>query len=236
MVSKDSNWRGHEAIGMQGLFIQLKHTIYKWWEEDCATKLKPLLVRWKFPEGESYKCNSNGSSLSSKVLCIRNDQGELVYAKVCKTEFSSALQDEVKGFKRGLLYCLGHNLLHLTMETDSITIKKILDGIWEVPWIISIDIREIMEAMENKALTVTHTFREGNKLADYLTNIIVHFAASEHEEGANLEHDSRQWYQLYGAQSAQGMYKFSIRLNKIISKSFLVREGPYLEALWLNSS
>ncbi|XP_049364733.1 uncharacterized protein LOC125829561 [Solanum verrucosum] len=30
------------AIGMQGPFIQLEQAIYKWWEEDCATKLKPL--------------------------------------------------------------------------------------------------------------------------------------------------------------------------------------------------
>ncbi|KAH0689466.1 hypothetical protein KY289_016824 [Solanum tuberosum] len=78
---------------------------------------------------------------------------------------------EVKEFKGGLLYYLGHNLLPLTMEIDSVTIK-ILDGFWEVPWIISIDNREIMEAMENKAVTIVHTFREGNKLADYLTNII----------------------------------------------------------------
>ncbi|XP_015162561.1 uncharacterized protein [Solanum tuberosum] len=191
------------AIGMQGPFIQLKQTIYKWWEEDCATKLKPLcravpsfiiwqlwkrrniilhggsmtrhtmvleinrnihlmaksryswlaempntwtsivqflenyttlinntMVRWKFPERESYKCNSDGSSLGSNAFCIKNGQGELVYVEACKTEFCSALQAKVKGFKGGLLYCLGHKLLPLTMETDSVTIKKILDGIW----------------------------------------------------------------------------------------------------------
>ncbi|KAG5604964.1 hypothetical protein H5410_026456 [Solanum commersonii] len=98
--------------------------------ENCIPLINNTVVMWKFPEGESYKCNSDGSSLGSNDFCIRNGQGESIYAETCKTEFSSALQDDVKGFKGGLLYCLGHNLLPLIIETDLVTIKKILDGIW----------------------------------------------------------------------------------------------------------
>lgn len=36
------------------------------------------------------------------------------------------------------------------MEIDSLIIKKILDGIWKVPWDILVDIGEIREAMVNK--------------------------------------------------------------------------------------
>lgn len=32
--------------------------------------------------------------------------------------------------------------------------------------------------MENKDVTVLHTFREGNNLADYLTNMVVNFAGT----------------------------------------------------------
>lgn len=65
------------------------------------------------------------------------------------------------------------------MEIDSLIIKKTLDGNWEVPWIISADIREIKEVMVNKQVTVVHTFREGNSLTDFLANLVVNFAAAE---------------------------------------------------------
>lgn len=64
------------------------------------------------------------------------------------------------------------------MESDSLTIKKILDGTWEVPWVISTDIREIREEIIDKEVMVVHSFREGNKLANFLTNIIVNLAGA----------------------------------------------------------
>jgi len=145
--------------------------------ESYMPLIHTTVVRWKCPKRDSYKCNSDGG-LESKAFCIRDGHGDLVYAEAWKIDDYSALEAEVKGFKRGLLYCLSHNLIPLIMETDSLIIKKILDGIWEVPWAISVDIREIREAMENKDVTVLHTFREGNKLADYLTNMVVNFAGT----------------------------------------------------------
>lgn len=102
----------------------------------------------------------------------------MVYARARKLEVCSALEAETKGFKDGLLYCLSHNLFPLTMESDSLTIKKILDGTWEVPWVISTDIREIREEIIDKEVMVVHSFREGNKLANFLTNIIINLAGA----------------------------------------------------------
>lgn len=213
------------AIGIQGPFILLSQTIFKWWKEDCVAKLKTLcrsipcfivwqlwkrrnmiknggrmsritmvleinrnvhcmaktrypwlanmpnnqpgiaqflerytplisstVVKWRCPDGVRYKCNSDDSSqlnrrVSSIAFCIRNSLRELVYARANKHDGFTTLEAEVKGFKGGFVYCLNHNLLPLIMETDSLIIKKILDGIWEVPWTVSVDNREIKEEM-----------------------------------------------------------------------------------------
>ncbi|WMV29056.1 hypothetical protein MTR67_022441 [Solanum verrucosum] len=64
----------------------------------------------------------------------------------------------------------------LVRETDSLIIKKVLDGIWEIPWSIAVEIRVIKRAMENGTTMIEHTCREGNKLADFLTNYVFSFA------------------------------------------------------------
>ncbi|KAG5609525.1 hypothetical protein H5410_020806 [Solanum commersonii] len=51
-----------------------------------------------------------------------------------------------------------------------------MDGVWEVPWILSMDVRNIKFSMQNRNVEEVHTFREGNKLADFLTNNVIHFA------------------------------------------------------------
>lgn len=63
------------------------------------------------------------------------------------------------------------------METDSLIINKILDGIWEIPWGIAVDPRCIMEELKDKEVVVTHIFREGNKLADFF-NYVFNFAGT----------------------------------------------------------
>lgn len=57
-----------------------------------------------------------------------------------------------------LEYFLGHNLLPITMETNSFILKKILDCIWEVPKEIALDITRIKHMMENNAARVEHIF------------------------------------------------------------------------------
>lgn len=52
------------------------------------------------------------------AFCIRDGQGELVYASANKMDFCPVLEAEVKGFKAGLLHCISHNLISLTMKTD----------------------------------------------------------------------------------------------------------------------
>uniref|UniRef100_A0A0V0I1K0 Putative ovule protein n=1 Tax=Solanum chacoense TaxID=4108 RepID=A0A0V0I1K0_SOLCH len=130
------------------------------------------IVRWICPVVGSYKCNTNGSSkgnlnINTTSFCVRDDRGDLVVAQARRLDLCSALEAEVQAFKEGLLYCLNQNYTPLIMEIDSLVIKKILDGIWEVPWVISEEIRAMKRELENKDVTVVHTYREGNQLADF---------------------------------------------------------------------
>lgn len=98
------------------------------------------------------------------AFCVRNQLEDLIFAEFRSIELCSALEAEVKEFRLGLMYCVNHNMSPLNMETDSLIIKKVLEGIWEIPWAISVNIRDIERTMENKEVEVVYTYREGNKL------------------------------------------------------------------------
>ncbi|WMV08231.1 hypothetical protein MTR67_001616 [Solanum verrucosum] len=141
------------------------------------------VVYWMHPPVGRYKCNTDGTSKgnpgpSSTTFCIPNEEGNLIFAEASVIEACYAIVAEVKAFKAGLKYCIENDLLPIIMETDSFIIKKVLDGVWEVPWSISVDIQCIKLWMENGEVEVVHTYREGNRLADYLANHIVHFVGT----------------------------------------------------------
>lgn len=56
----------------------------------------------------------------------------------------------MRAFKEGLHYCVHNNFLPLVMETNSLILKKIFDGIWEIPWSISVDIRCVKGGIEGQ--------------------------------------------------------------------------------------
>ncbi|KAK4707129.1 hypothetical protein R3W88_033268 [Solanum pinnatisectum] len=143
-----------------------------------------LMAKWTRPGMGVYKCNTDGSSkdnlnISTTAFCVRNDRGELVVAQARKLDICTALEAEVQAFKEGLTYCLNHHYIPLIMETDSLIIKKILDGIWEVPWNISGEIRALKRDLKFIDATVVHTYREGNKLADFLSNVVANVAGPQ---------------------------------------------------------
>ena len=119
------------------------------------------------------KCNSDGCrkenlGLSALAFCIRNNEGDLVYAEPQKIGEVSAIAAEIRSVKQGLDDCIQKGCLALTIETYSLITKDILDWVCEVPLIVSIDVRNIKFSMHNMDVEVVHTFKEGNKLVDLL--------------------------------------------------------------------
>ncbi|KAH0664999.1 hypothetical protein KY285_026205 [Solanum tuberosum] len=151
--------------------------------EDYIHILSCKVVKWICPPEDQFKYNIDGSCrdqlhLSSKAFSVRNSNGELVYAETESVELCNILEAKVEAFKEGLQYCVNNNLMPLIMETNSLILKKIIDEIWEIPWSISVDIRCIKKMLKDKDVVVIHIFREGNCVADCLTNHVFSFAGT----------------------------------------------------------
>lgn len=132
------------------------------------------VVKWNHPPFGSYKCNTDGlckgnPGPGSMAFCVRNDAGELVYAETRYLKKCTVLESEMKAIRMGVEHCAKHNLFPL-IETDSLRAEKVINGVWETPWSVSLDVGNIKDLIRNRQVKVEHTVREGNQLADFFTN------------------------------------------------------------------
>ncbi|XP_060212032.1 uncharacterized protein LOC132639607 [Lycium barbarum] len=118
------------------------------------TRIVSRIVKWDFPKPGWYKCNSDGASRGNPR----------------PSSMAFCIRNAV-----GDLY-----LLPVVLQTDSMTMKMILTGQWETPWIISMIINDISMLKRDKEVRVEHVLREGNGLADFLTNYAFDFAGDHH--------------------------------------------------------
>ncbi|XP_075098658.1 uncharacterized protein LOC142175552 [Nicotiana tabacum] len=143
--------------------------------ENFTPKLKVTKVMWEFPSAGWLKVNMDGASRgnpgrSSIGFCIRNENGDIVKSVGKEIEETTNTVAEVKAIVEALRFCRFQQYSHVWLQADSMLLKKIMDGIWKPPWIISEQVEEMMQLMNRGNYTVTHIHREGNKLADHLAN------------------------------------------------------------------
>ncbi|KAH0635990.1 hypothetical protein KY289_035905 [Solanum tuberosum] len=117
--------------------------------------LVPKVIHWKPPMEGTYKCNSDGASKgnpgqSAGGFCIRDWKGEFIFAATYDLGIRTGLEAETSAMEKGLNYCVTHNLLPVCLETDSLVLTKILNGVWEVPWSIKIQIQKIELLRNNR--------------------------------------------------------------------------------------
>ncbi|KAH0685788.1 hypothetical protein KY285_016347 [Solanum tuberosum] len=71
------------ATGVEGPFLQLQATIFKWWNAECSAKLRPIFnaipsfILWEIWKGRNKVKHGDGASKgnprpSAGVFCIRN--------------------------------------------------------------------------------------------------------------------------------------------------------------------
>ncbi|KAH0662539.1 hypothetical protein KY284_027470 [Solanum tuberosum] len=68
------------------------------------------------------------------------------------------------------------------IETDSLLLKNIVERVWKVPWKVVNILEEIWRLMQGKTVVISHIFREGNKLADYLANLALEKGTVQKQE------------------------------------------------------
>lgn len=105
-----------------------------------------------------------------------DELGDILCAKGRRLPNGTNLRAEAVAIKYGLEYCVLHEFLPMEIETDSLTMKNVLAGIWNVPWSIAMGVNVVEELRRNKKVQFCHVLGEGNRLVDYVTNIVFDFA------------------------------------------------------------
>ncbi|XP_075084295.1 uncharacterized protein LOC142167870 [Nicotiana tabacum] len=114
-----------------------------------------------------YKCNTDGASKgnpgpSSLGFCVRDDEGDVVYARAVDLGVTTNVMAEAKAILQGLEYCVEHDFHPLILETDSLVMKKAIEG--------------------NGIL-----LGEGNSVADFIASIVFSFAVSAIRKNVSLQ-------------------------------------------------
>ncbi|XP_075107108.1 uncharacterized protein LOC142180085 [Nicotiana tabacum] len=95
--------------------------------EGCKPILITTRVTWQLPCHGWYKCNTDGASKgnprpSSLGFCVRDDEGDVVYARAVDLGVTTNVVAEAKAILQGLEYCVEHDFHPLILETDSLVL------------------------------------------------------------------------------------------------------------------
>lgn len=75
-------------------------------------------------------------------------------------------------------YCVDQQLHSLIIETDSLLLKRIVEGEWETPWCIGTKVKRIKEVRNHFNVIFQYVLREGNVVTDCLANLVFSFAGT----------------------------------------------------------
>ncbi|XP_060200359.1 uncharacterized protein LOC132628609 [Lycium barbarum] len=132
-----------------------------WWMMKSTDRdNKPSIHVWRFGcKGmeilqyggwiELELCSGNPGP-SSAAFCIRNEEGALVYAASKMLTDRTNIVAEAEAIRMGLSHCVEKQFFPLIIETDSMTMKMILNTEWKVPWSISMLVEDIRRMMEDQ--------------------------------------------------------------------------------------
>ncbi|XP_015161212.1 ribonuclease H-like [Solanum tuberosum] len=135
-------------------------------------------VTWSFPEHGWLKCNTDGACRgnpgeSAHGFCIRNDQGNLVYAEAQEIGIKTNMEAETIACLNALRYCKQMEFHHILIKTDSLSVQRVIMKEWKIPWLLAEDIEEIQQLLRITQAQVQHTFREANQIADKMANLAI---------------------------------------------------------------
>ncbi|XP_070039282.1 uncharacterized protein [Nicotiana tomentosiformis] len=152
--------------------------------ENYMPKLKITKVHWEYSSPGWVKVNTNGASRgnpgrSSIGFVLRNEEGDVLYACGKEVQEGTNSESEAKAMLEALRYCVEHDFILIELHTDSMLITNVVTGVWTVPWSVAAYVEDIKELMAQCNVTVAHNLREGNRLADHLTNFAIDIGPME---------------------------------------------------------
>nr|XP_027077000.1 uncharacterized protein LOC113700749 [Coffea arabica] len=167
-----------EQLGRGGL---LKFEFFKG-DTDCdwvkLGKVKGKLVQlrafpWAKPTGQAVKLNTDASVVrgrSSGGRVVRSAEGNLVFAFYKEFGEKDVLSSEALALLEGLRYCQDSNLTGVIAEVDSSTLVHLVSSKMTSCWPLCNTIRHIRSLVAKLGVSLVHTFREANAVADALAS------------------------------------------------------------------
>jgi len=85
---------------------------------------------------------------------------------------------EIKAILEAMRYYQRDNSHTVIIETDSLGSKNMIQKQWKPPCEVTNMIEEIQEYIQTVHAHISHTFREGNRLVDFLANHFLNYQSS----------------------------------------------------------
>nr|XP_016471225.1 PREDICTED: uncharacterized protein LOC107793393 [Nicotiana tabacum] len=150
----------------------------KW---DTPKWMPMTLGKFTMPDARWFKYNTDGAhrgnpGLSSYGFCVRDSTRDVIFAKAGQIGVSTSLVAEAKALMEGILYCFQNQLHPLITETDSLDLKKIIEGQWAVPWSISKELRKINEIKGSSMSFFSMSSGKAMQWRIFLANLVFFFA------------------------------------------------------------
>lgn len=155
----------------------LIHKVYR-----VDNKKKRDNIAWRFPNYDWIKVNFDGAAKGNPGKAggggvTRNAQGRCIVAFASPFGTQNNHVAEAMAMLKSLQLAQEFKFKKVWLEGDSLNIIQVLKGISSVSWNIANIIKNAKTILNNYvSIILTHTFKEGNKVADILAN-----------EGVNLE-------------------------------------------------
>lgn len=94
-------------------------------------KLHYYAVNWMKPQQGTLKCNTDVASkgnpgASAYTFCLRDDQGDVVYAEAEGIGYRTNMDAETIAILQALRYCKRNNFHKVILETNSLSITKMV--------------------------------------------------------------------------------------------------------------
>lgn len=136
------------------------------------------IVQWKFPGEGQLKYNIDGASKgntreSAYGFYIRDRQEDLIYAQAKEMGIAKKIEAEARAIQTTLFVSAKKGYQNLVIETDSLSLQKMILRTWKIPWEIAEILEDIIRKVQHQQVTIKHTFREGNQMDDYLENLAI---------------------------------------------------------------
>ncbi|KAH0689217.1 hypothetical protein KY290_017352 [Solanum tuberosum] len=83
--------------------------------------------------------NITGSTIYDNLGTMEKEKFYQIWGTECKEIGDTTnIVDEARAILKGLSYCVDHELHPLILETDYMLMKKVVEGDWKIPCVISL--------------------------------------------------------------------------------------------------